>query len=535
MACCRGGYAENRFEGSVDKNFFCPICTDVLKDPVQCHNQHYFCRSCITKHLKNSQTCPVCVEKLTEEALSKPPRIVQDYLDSLVIDCEHSERGCTNLVELGRLEAHVTQCVYRPMTCPNEKCDAIVNHADLDEHTSEVCEYREVYCEECDDKMSVKKFEKHGCFRRKDIEAMKLALLQLKDQVKQISDTQREILNTQKEMLLAIQNPSSQVVEKSKANARQAAKPDTKSHPGKVVVIGGQCGILMSSSWLDTVEMYCMISRTWTKLHSLKRKRSSATAHCYNHRIIVIGGMFNLVSLTKSIETIGVPEEFRALLEGNSLLVRELPFECYGHKTALLNDNIWVIGGKDHHEVSLCSNVICMVPTYSRLSFQIKYEMAKPVSFHGLEVVNDSQLLILGGSRTGANSDAVNTVLLYDTVTNVLRELRPLPFAILDMATVKHGDDVIIIGGTNKDGDHLNTVLKYVFERQECVLLPVMKHKRAECAAVISGNNLFVMGGFNKEQKYLSSVECLDLEHLVWHDLPPMKEAKSRMAAVVLP
>ena len=100
MACCGGGYAENRFQGSVDKNFFCPICTDVLKDPVQCHNQHYFCRSCITKHLQNSRTCPVCMEKLAEEALSKPPRIVQDYLDGLVIDCEHSERGCTNLVEL---------------------------------------------------------------------------------------------------------------------------------------------------------------------------------------------------------------------------------------------------------------------------------------------------------------------------------------------------------------------------------------------------------------------------------------------------
>ena len=48
MACYGGGYSEDRFQTPVDNNFFCPICTDVLKDPVQCHNQHLFCRACIT-------------------------------------------------------------------------------------------------------------------------------------------------------------------------------------------------------------------------------------------------------------------------------------------------------------------------------------------------------------------------------------------------------------------------------------------------------------------------------------------------------
>ena len=170
MACCGGGYPEDRFQTSVDKNFFCPICTDVLKDPVQCHNQHYFCRACITDHLKNSQTCPVCMQELTEEALTKPPRIVIGYLDGLMVNCEHKERGCVELVELGLLETHISVCEYKPVTCPNERCEAVVNMADLEEHTSEVCEYRQVFCEECDKDMSVKKYGKHGCFIRKDIQ-----------------------------------------------------------------------------------------------------------------------------------------------------------------------------------------------------------------------------------------------------------------------------------------------------------------------------------------------------------------------------
>ena len=57
------------------------------------------------------------------------------------------ERGCAELIELVRLEAHSHTCKYKPATCPNEKCAKIINLADLEQHTSEVCEYRQVYCD----------------------------------------------------------------------------------------------------------------------------------------------------------------------------------------------------------------------------------------------------------------------------------------------------------------------------------------------------------------------------------------------------
>ena len=131
MVCCGGGYLEHRFQTSVDKNFFCLICQEVLKDPVQCHNEHYFCKACVTQHLKNSKKCPVCKEKVTEETLNKPTRIVTNYLNGLIINCDHNERGCTKLIELGRLEVHISVCDYRPESCPNEKCARIMNFADL--------------------------------------------------------------------------------------------------------------------------------------------------------------------------------------------------------------------------------------------------------------------------------------------------------------------------------------------------------------------------------------------------------------------
>ena len=163
--------------------------------------------------------------------------------------------------------------------------------------------------------------------------------------------------------------------------------------------------------------------------------------------------------------------------------------------------------------------------------------MPKPLAYHCLEIVNGNELLIIGGSTTEMSRDVVDAVLLYNTVTNTLQEMHPLPFPMSHMATVKHGEDVIIIGGQNKDGQYLNTVFKHNCKKNECDQLPGMKYKRSECAAVISGNKVFVMGGENLKGGHyacLRSVECFDIDHQVWHELPSMNRARSKFAAVLV-
>ena len=530
MACCGGGHHEDRFQTSVDKNFFCPICHEVLKDPVQCHNEHYFCKACITQHLKNSQTCPVCMEKVTEETLTEPPRIVTGYLDGLIISCDHSERGCTEVLELVRLEAHVSVCEYRSVTCPNEKCAKIMNFADLEEHTSEVCEYRQVFCEECGEGMSAKKYGRHGCFISKDVHELKVALLQVQDQVK-------EIANTQKEMCQAIKNLS----EVSTAKVEASATPKAKQQ-GNIVVVGGQNGMMMSSSWLNSVEMYSLSTRTWSKLAPMEEQRGAPTAHFHNGEVMVTGGYNTRTNMLKTIEYIQIKKEINLPSgfsqygsgRGSWQKIRHLPFGSYGHRTTIIKNNLWVVGGLGRIDNQpQCFNTIHVC---NMISFAfVRKRMPRPISFHGLEIVYGNNLLIIGGSTTGSRRDAVDTVLLFNTVTNEVREIHPLPFPMLDMATVKHGEDVIIIGGQKIDGEYLNTVFKYNCKKNECEQLPGMKHKRSECAAVISGNKVFVMGGYNKEQGYLSSVECFDLDDQVWHELPSMSEEKYKIAAVLVP
>jgi hypothetical protein len=67
-----GGYEEERFKDKVNIKLQCSICRKVLKDPVECPNEHYFCSSCIRKNLReNAETCPMCQHHLTEETLTK--------------------------------------------------------------------------------------------------------------------------------------------------------------------------------------------------------------------------------------------------------------------------------------------------------------------------------------------------------------------------------------------------------------------------------------------------------------------------------
>ena len=530
MACCGGGYREDRFQTSIAGNFICAICQKVLKDPVQCHNEHYFCKACITQYLKNSQTCPVCMEKVTEETLIKPPRIVTNILNALIINCDYSERGCTELIELVRLEDHTRSCNHKPVTCPNEKCAKIMNLADFEEHTSEVCVYRQVFCDECEKDMSFKKYGKHSCVIIKDVHAMKASLSQLQDQVKEMSKAQNEISKAQKEMSKA---------QKEMLEAIKNLKARDEIPQGNIFLVAGDC---------NSVEMYSLAKRTWSYLASIHQTRIYPTAHFYNGQIMVTGGQDSSRSngnsdSTNTIEYIQISEETRLQEKENrpdeiSLPFSQLPIECHGHKTAIVNHHLWTVGGQNRDAKARSTkyfNTIYATPAKSPSTHTVKCEMPKPLAFHGLEIVNENELLIVGGETPDGT---VDSVMLYKTVTNTLREMHPLPFPMSRMATVKHEEDVIVIGGRGKkDGSttYLNTVFKYNCKKNEWEQLPGMKHKRSECAAVISGNKVFVMGGYNEEQGWLSSVECFDIKHQVWHELPSMSQPRHNFAAVLVP
>ena len=111
-----------------------------------------------------------------------------------------------------------------------------------------------------------------------------------------------------------------------------------------------------------------------------------------------------------------------------------------------------------------------------------------------------------------------------------------LPFDMCDMATVKWGDEsVIIIGGAGRDNIALNTVFVYNYKEQSCYPLPKMKYARRECAAVVTGDVVVAIGGYNKHQGALNTVEYFTFENFGWRDLPAMYERRDKVTAVVKP
>ena len=158
--------------------------------------------------------------------------------------------------------------------------------------------------------------------------------------------------------------------------------------------------------------------------------------------------------------------------------------------------------------------------------------MPEPRQRHCTEIFGDS-LLILGGTTTGSCRNNLSSVVLYDIKNNVCKQLAPLPHEVSEMATVRWGDNVVVIGGIDKHVNILNTVIMYNVKTEQSHMLPPMRCKRWRCTAVIVGNNIVVLGGMG-EQGELKSVESFNFESYTWQELPEMSQARYWHTAVVV-
>ena len=102
------------------------------------------------------------------------------------------------------------------------------------------------------------------------------------------------------------------------------------------------------------------------------------------------------------------------------------------------------------------------------------------------------------------------------------------------MATVKWGENVVIIGGVDKNGKVLNNVIYYNVKTGNSHMLPPMLHKRYGCTAVVIENTIVVVGGGDDKEDSLKSVEGFSFDRYTWEELPDMKESRVFATAVVI-
>ena len=565
MACCptedceKYGYEDSRFEKDVDENFHCSICYNVLKEPRMCrNNEHVFCLACISEHLKvNSQTCPECNEHLSVDTLRRP-RVVNNYLSKLKINCDYASRGCPEFTCVEVFQTHVANCEFAPVFCSNENCGKEINKQDKVHHETELCGYRKVKCHDCGQTREVvgrlegrlmeldekgqtaeKKMENNHAEMKKIVGKLEGSLVgmnkRINEKVEAIKNRHDEMKQEQHEVKKEITNMKenlckvnkdvdevkvmmSQMLEKFNMlellNKLPSPTEGMFNTPRQDILIAGGLGAK------NGAEIFSWEKNGWYQISQMNEGHTGASSFIYNDQLFVFGGLG-----TKTIETLDFNESPLKWMEFS-----DEPYAGDDHQTVVYQQRVIHIGGYnyDEHETS---NVISELQLTSPCTLKELCQMPQTRSCHGAEAFED-KVLILGGKDD--NNDVLDSVLEFDPEKNECKELLSLPHPMRGMATVRWRDQVVVLGGCDKDYEILNDVFMYDCKTGKITVLPSMLEKRYDCCAVITGNTIVVMGGQNYDD-FASSVECFTMGGSTWKYLPSMNKERSEAVAELLP
>ena len=567
------GYDDERFESIVDQNFHCLICYNVLKDPVMCRrNQHYFCHGCITEHLRtNSHTCPTCADELSVETLAEVPRIVKNYLDERKIRCDHYDRGCRELVQLQNLKRHVAECGFTPVVCENQGCGETISKRDRTYHESELCQFRKLKCHNCgeistmmagmqtkianDTKINTKmphtdtKLKNMGTkianinTKLENMDAkisnldtkqenmnMKMGYFQANVEAKfeAMNNEVREIKMSLNEVKDGFDHLKEAVLEKIESKERKQGEitRDVSGTRGRenqhIFVAGGRRR--------KSVEIFNCRQRLWSLLKPMPVYRNNASSFVCNDHVTVAGGWCPGAAVDNMIQMKIRPVPDLSI--NWSDFAAKLPTKMRAHSSVVHKDSLLVTGGHnaDQGVFSDCVHEVQLKPPYT---VKLVSKMPEPRVHHSTVLCDDS-ILIVGGKKSWVCKDNLSSVSSYDIKKNECQQLPELPYPVSQMATVKWADNVVIIGGADKDDRALNNVIIHNIKTGNSHMLPPMLHKRKGCMAVVIENTIVVLGGEDERRNDLKSVEGFNFERFSWQELPDMKEERYLATAVVI-
>ena len=154
MAMSKLAKDQLKFVDSPTDEFNCPICLGILQEPylTACCGNH-FCEACIEKVKEGANKCPLCQETPLNGIINKGLR---RKLNELKVYCMHKETGCKWIGDLGKLEQHLAigkndgECQFVMVKCTiSDLCKVKILRNALNNHTNNVCQYRQFRCEHC--------------------------------------------------------------------------------------------------------------------------------------------------------------------------------------------------------------------------------------------------------------------------------------------------------------------------------------------------------------------------------------------------
>ena len=487
--------------------------------------------------------------------------MVKDYLNELDIHCVYKNRGCQDVVQLQHLKRHEATCGFTPAVCSNQRCGVIIHHE------SEVCEFRKLKCHSCGKMtktladMGKKIVNLERNMATKITMETKMASIETKvaNVKRKVANVETKVANVERKMPIMETNmkrgmadikkdmegkletvnkevkglktaliegfdemkdvlvKAEDKIEENPPKRRRTASGDKEN----IIVAGGD--------GVDSVEMFNWRRRKWSPLQSLPEERYGATAFVYNNHVTVVGGECSDSHDVHDMISMGIDPNPDVATYWSECPVR-LPAKLTYHSSVLNNDQLIVTGGDNGDATSAYIDEIQLVLPYTVKGLS---GMLEPRQDHSTEIFYDD-LLIVGGSTTDRHQESLRSVELYDIKKNRCKQLPPLPYEVSQMATVRWGDNIVIIGGFGKDGNILNSVVMYNVNTGQNRMLPPMRYKRRGCTAVVIGNNIVVLGGRDEQERDLRSVEAFNFESYAWQGFPAMSQARWLHTAVVV-
>ena len=357
---------------------------------------------------------------------------------------------------------------------------------------------------------------------KEEMKGMKEEMKGMKEEMK--GEMKEIVMNAVRDAMAGIKDLEVEM-KNSNQSSQATCSPDVR---GNIFLVGGYHTEGWEKVRNKSTECFNWADQTWTLLDSaVFEGRYSTCSFLHQGQMVVAGGYDN--KMTNTMKCLNIAD-LAATWKDSAV---NLPVKCSSHKVVNHNDQLFMSGGYvepsagGQSKLSDAVYEVQLVPPYAS---KILTRLPQPISHHGMEMF-DQKLFILGGD----DGKVIASVVQYDLIKNECKEMPPLPYAVLGMATVLWRNNVLVIGGCDHRYKCLNKVAMYDVITGRPQMLPCMKQKRRGCTAVLTGNVVVVMGGRNENAEDLKSVECFDLERQVWQDLPDLLERRAFATAVVKP
>ena len=554
MACSKHelGYEENRFEIVVSQRFHCPICFLVLKDPVMCKNEHYYCSFCIKKYLENSSFCPTCREPLTVDTLKPASRIVKDYTSELNIHCDFHPRGCPEMVQVGHLKRHVASCGFSPVQCSNAGCNVLLNARDKLHHEAEVCDFRKLKCHDCGQLKNEVKEMKDEMQEMKnevknEVKGMKGHLKEMEEEVKGVKTMIDQVLVCTDQMQSKIVNEIKQEVKDQIKNEVRDMKVEIKNEV-KVMIedemkemkVEVKCKIHEEMNKMkeaiknEMIGIKVEVKREMTgEMNKMKEEMKNEMKGIVTNAVRdAMAGVKDVkVKRNNSKHVFAFGGDSSSFCLKNTSTTQNSPATC----SSDASEKIFVVGGQGiafwKNKSTECFNWADQ--TWAWLDSAVEGR------FNSCSFLYQGQMVIAGGEKSVSNmTNTIKCLNVADPSATWEDFAVNLPVRSTGHKVVNHNDQLFMSGGWVQEAEApLPRFSDSVYEIQlvppySSKMLTTLPQPRSYHGMEMFDQKLLIFGG-NDGRKITSSVVQYDLIKNECKEMPPLPYAVGKMATVL--